>query len=82
MALVSAGIFEIGRMPAKRPGLDEFAAPLNSAEVTSWVSAIWSERSKTVTACLPANASTSSASGKGCSSFTETRPTLSPCRRR
>ena len=63
-------------------GLSAFAAALNSADVTRLVSAVWSERSRTVTALAPASASTSSASGKGCSSLTETTPTLRPLARR
>ena len=46
------------------------------------VSAVTSERSSTVTAFLPFSTAISSASGKGCSSLTETTPTFLPWPRR
>lgn len=54
----------------------------NRAEVTRRVSAVSSERSRTVTAKAPPMAATNSASGNGWSSFTETTPTFRPCERR
>jgi len=54
----------------------------NSALVTERVSAVSSERSRTVTAFALPMAATNSASGKGCSSLIETTPALMPCERR
>ena len=59
-----------------------FSRALNRAFVTRFVSAVWSERSSTVTAFFPASAAISSPSGKGCSSLIETTPTFFPCLRR
>jgi hypothetical protein len=50
--------------------------------VTKLVSTVASERSSTVTAFLPLSAATSSASGNGWSSFTDTTPTFLPWLRR
>ncbi len=68
---------------AAAPGADSLLArALNRAEVTRLVRAVWSERSSTVTALAPDSAATSSASGNGCRSLTDTTPTFRPWERR
>lgn len=80
IAVVSRGCSGSAGMPAWRCSV-ALAVARKIAWVTMPVRAVWSERSSTVTAFAPEMASMSSASGNGCSSLTDTTPTLSPCSR-
>jgi len=84
IAVVSCGTLVNAGMPAWRGAAppSAFSRALKSARVTREVSAVWSERSSTVTCRLPASAAATSASGNGWSNLTETTPTFRPCERR